>query len=131
MTTSRRGLGVGVLLGVPVIAWAVLEAFGDARDTHPGELARWIIGCALVVDLVVIPIALLGGRLTGARSWLRWPLAATGTVALVAWPFARGYGRSSGNPTLLPRDYATGTLVAVAAVWAVAAVGALRRHRAQ
>lgn len=128
MTTSRRGLLVGVVLGTPLVVLAVLDALTDAGDTHPGELARWIVGSALVVDLVVIPIGLVGGRLTGERAWLRWPLAATATVALVAWPFARGYGRSAGNPSLLNRDYATGALVAVAVVWVLAGLSELRRR---
>lgn len=131
VTTSRRGLWLGVALGTPLIGLTALDALTDAGDTHPGELARWIVGSALVVDLVVVPIALVGGRLTGQRAWLRWPLAATGTVALVAWPFVRGYGRSAGNPSLLPRDHTTGVLVAVAAVWAVAAAWEVRRRRAR
>jgi hypothetical protein len=127
--SPSKGLLLGVLLGAPLIGLALLDGRTDAADTHPAELTRWIVGGVLVVDLVVIPGALLVARATRRWRWLRWPLAATGTILLVAWPFVRGYGRSASNGSLLPRDYAVGTLVAVAVVWATAALVTLARRR--
>jgi hypothetical protein len=132
-TSSRRGLIVGLVLGTPVIAYGARGAIVDAADTHPVELAGWIVGAAVVNDLVLVPLA-------GAAAWaLRrvippaaWPPVRAGalTIAvltLVAWPFVRGYGRDPANPSLLPRDYATGLAAAVAVVAAVTAAIATRR----
>ena len=132
-TSSRRGLIVGLVLGTPVIAYGVRGALVDAADTHPVELARWIVGAAVVNDLVLLPLA-------GAAAWaLRrvippaaWPPVRAGalTIAvltLVAWPFVRGYGRDPANPSLLPRDYGAGLAVAVAVVAAVTAAVTVRR----
>lgn len=131
-TTSPRGLAVGLVLGVPFMLAGAQAALVDARDTHPAELARWIVGAAVVHDLVLLPVA-------GALGWVlrrrlpppAWPAVRAGavivgTLALVAWPFARGYGASAGNPSLLPRDYVLGPLLAGAAVTAVTVAAAVR-----
>ena len=124
------GLWIGLAAGVPIMAWGVRGIVEDSAQTHPGELARWVLGSALVHDAVVLPIvvtvAVVARRVTPARRWpvVRWALATTGVVGLVSWPFVRGYGRSAGNPSLLPRDYAAGVVAAVAVVWLVAGVAA-------
>lgn len=134
-TTSRRGLLAGLALGLPVIAYGIHGALVDAARTHPPDLARWIVATAVVHDLVLVPAVLLTGQLahrfTPDRLWppARAALAATGVVALVAWPFVRGYGRDPANPSLLPRDYGTGLAVAVAAIWLTAAAWAAVRVR--
>jgi hypothetical protein len=135
-TTSRRGLLAGLALGVPLIAYGVRGVFVDAADTHPADMARWLLGAALVDDLVLVPAALLVG--TVGRSFTppwAWPavrggLFASAVLTLVAWPFVRGWGRDPTNSSLLARDYGTSLLVALAAVWVV--VGAIvvtRRER--
>ena len=72
-TTSRRGLLVGLALGLPVVAFGVWGVLVDGPRTHPAELARWLIGAALVHDLVLVPLALAAAcaarRLTPARLW--------------------------------------------------------------
>jgi hypothetical protein len=137
-TTSRRGLIVGLVLGVPVIAYGVRGVFVDATDTHPAELARWIVGAAVVNDLILLPLA-------GAAAWVlrrftptsAWPVVragalTVGVLALVAWPFVRGYGDDPGNPSRLPRDYGLGLAVAVAIVAALTtALAAWRVRRAR
>lgn len=138
-TTSPRGLVVGLALGVPVMAFGVGGVLVDAGRTHPGELARWVVGSALVNDLVALPVVLVAGwglrRLVPAPAWpvVRAGLIASGVLALVAWPFVRGYGRDPANPSLLPRDYGGGLAAALAVVWLAAAValaaGALSRRR--
>jgi Na+/melibiose symporter-like transporter len=127
-TTSRRGLLIGLALGVPVIGYGLRGALVDAGDTHPPELARWVIGAALVHDLVIVPlaaaVALLARRFTPRRAWppVRAGLAATGIFVAVGWPFVRGYGRDPTNPSLLPRNYGVGLAAAIGVIWlAVAA----------
>ncbi len=127
-TTSRRGLLIGLALGLPVIAYGVRGVFVDAARTHPGELARWIVGAAVVNDALLVPLAIgvawLARRITPARAWppVRSGLLATGVVLLVAWPFVRGYGRDPTIPSLLDRNYAVGVAAAIGTTWAAVAV---------
>jgi len=137
-TTSRRGLLVGLALGVPVIAYGVRGALVDAADTHPAELARWVVGLAVVSDLLVLPVAmgvgLLARRWTPAPAWpaVRAGLLVTAVLAAVAWPLIRGYGTDPNNPSLFPRDYTTGLAAALAVVWAsVLVVTLVARRRAR
>jgi hypothetical protein len=127
-TTSARGLVIGLVLGLPVVAYGVWGALDDATDTHPAELARWMLGVAIAGDLVLVPLALaagvLGRKVVPPWAWppVRAGLLATGVVALAAWPFVRGYGVSRSVPSLLARDYAAGVTVALVVVWAVVAL---------
>jgi Na+/melibiose symporter-like transporter len=127
-TTSRRGLLLGLGLGLPVIGYGLGGAIVDATDTHPPELARWVIGAALVNDLIVVPgaaaAALVVRRFTPRRAWApaRAGLAATGILVLVGWPFVRGYGRDPTNPSLLPRNYGAGLAAAIGVVWLAVAL---------
>ncbi len=131
----RPGLWIGLAIGAPIMAWGVRGILGDAGRTRPGELARWIVGSAVVHDAIVLPVvvaaAVVARRLAPAPAWpaVRWALATSAVVALVSWPFVRGYGRSPGNPSLLPRDYASGVAVALALVWVGAGCVALVRWR--
>jgi hypothetical protein len=134
MTTSRRGLLVGLALGVPVMTYGVAGALDEAGRVHPPELARWVVGAALVHDAVLVPLVLAVGwvahRVVPVRAWpaVRAGLVVSGCLALVAWPFVRGYGRSAGNPSLFPRNYATGLVSALVVVWAVVAVWLVLAH---
>lgn len=127
-TTSRRGLLLGLGLGLPVIGYGLGGAIVDAADTHPPELARWVIGAALVNDLIVVPgaaaAALVVRRSTPRRAWapVRAGLAASGILVLVGWPFVRGYGRDPTNPSLLPRNYGAGLAAAIGVVWLAVAL---------
>jgi hypothetical protein len=132
------GLWIGLALGTPLIAWGVRGVLVESGRTHPGELARWIIGSAVVHDAVLLPVVLLAGvlarRAVPAAAWppVRWALATSGVVALVSWPFVRGYGRNPRNPSLLPRDYGRGVLVTLALVWfAAATIAVVQRRRAR
>ena len=133
-TTSRRGLLIGLALGLPVAGYGLRGAIVDAADTHPPELARWVIGAALLHDLVVVPVAaavaLLLRRVTPRRAWppVRAGLAATAILALVGWPFVRGYGDDPTNPSLLPRNYCAGLATAIGVVWLVVAAWVAWRY---
>jgi hypothetical protein len=127
-TTSRRGLLVGLAVGLPVIAYGVRGVVVDADRTHPAELARWIVGAAVVNDALVVPLAMgaacLVRRITPARTWppVRNGLLATGVVLLTAWPFVRGYGRDPTIPSLLERNYAAGVAAVIGATWVAVVV---------
>src|SRR5262245_42904337 len=132
MTTSRRGLVIGLVLGVPVILFGLRSALVDAHDTHPAELGRWLVGSAVAHDLVLLPvigaIAWALHRVVPAAAWpaVRAGAIVAGTLALVSWPYAAGYGASRGNPSLLPRNYVLGPLLVGVAIVAVTAAAALR-----
>ncbi len=129
------GRWIGLALGAPVIAWGIRGVLMESARTHPAELARWLVGSAVVHDAVVLPIvasvAVLARRVVSDRAWpaVRWALATSGVVAIVSWPFVRGYGRRASNPSLLPRDYGTGVAVALAAVWLVCGAVCWRARR--
>lgn len=120
--TGNRGLVIGLALGTPLLLLGVKDVFDQAARTHPFELTRWVVGAALVLDLLVLPACLLLGRTITPRPALRWALSAIATIVVVGWPSARGYGRAAGNPSLLPRNYGMG--IAVACVVVVAAASA-------
>lgn len=122
-----RGLWVGLALGIPLVAWGVRGALATSTRVDPAELTRWIVGSALVHDLIVIPVTLAVGcglrKVVPPVVWppVRWALAATAVVTVIAWPFVRGYGRTPSVPSLLDRPYGSGLVALVAVVWVVAA----------
>lgn len=131
---SRAGLWIGLVLGIPIIGWGIRGILLESARTHPGELGRWIVGSALVHDALVLPVvfavAVLVRRVVPPRAWppVRWGMTTTAILAVVSWPFVRGYGRSASNPSLLPRDYGAGVAIAVVVVWLVVVALALRSH---
>lgn len=133
-TTSTRGLLIGLILGLPLLAYGLRGVMIDAERTHPAELGRWIVGAAVVHDVLIVPVVLTVGvalrRWCPAGLWpsVRWALFTSAVLTALAWPFIRGYGRRSSIPSLLPRNYAAGLLAALAAVWLTAALWALAGH---
>lgn len=134
-TTSRTGLLVGLAVGLPIVAYGLRGVVVDAADTHPAELARWVVGLAVVNDLVVVPAVIVVAwalrRLTPSTWWpaVRTGLLCSAVLTAVAWPIVRGYGADPRNPSLFPRDYTAGLAAALAAVWALVLVVGLASAR--
>lgn len=134
-TTPRWPVVAGVLIGSIFGVIGTRSLLGAARDTHPLDAARWIVGLALVHDLVLAPFVLVIGvavrRLVPAawRSLVGSGLLVTGVVTLVAWPLVRGYGRLPSNPSIQPRDYGAGLGMTLALVWTVVLALGLRVRR--
>jgi hypothetical protein len=134
-----RAFWIGTAVGWTVMAVAVLGAVADRRDTRPADLLRWVVAGALLHDLVWLPIVGLAGlgvaRLLRGRTprVVRWALASSAVLVIVAWPFVRGYGRRADNPSVLPRSYGWGLAAYLLVVWVIAAgvllVAAARRRR--
>jgi mannitol-specific phosphotransferase system IIBC component len=122
-------------VGIGFGLWGI---FSNRLDTRPANLAKFVVGGALLHDLLFAPLVLLAavalarvvpGR---ARSTVLAALFVTGAVALFSYPLVRAYGLAANNPTSLPHNYALNLAIVVAVVWAVAAavlVVRLRRPR--
>lgn len=142
-TLSREDEGVrypksfwpAVVVGGAVMAVGVRGLLVNGADTNPRRWLVLFLASALAHDFVVAPVVIgVGVALAKALpAWVRpfaqAALLASGALALFAYPFVRGYGRRPANPSALPLDYARGLLVALGAVWLVAAALALLRRR--
>jgi hypothetical protein len=125
---------VSAVVGWALIAWGVRGALLHDIDTRPAELARFLLGGALIHDLVVAPLVLfigLGVARLVPSAWRGAVQAAaiiSACAVLFAYPLVRGYGRAANNPTSLPHNYGRNLFLVVAAVWLVTvAVAAVRR----
>ena len=127
MREPRWPVAVGLVVGVAMGAVGVQALL----DTHPGTTLRWVVGLALAHDLVLVPVVLVVGvavrRVVPARARpaVVIGLVTSGVLGLFAWPFVRGYGRQAHHPSLLPRNYGRGLLVAWAVTWLVVGAGGL------
>lgn len=126
---------VSAAVGWVVIAVGVRGIFVHHLDTRPTNLAKFVVGGALIHDLVVAPLVLLAavamvkvvpGR---ARATVQAALALSGMVALFSYPLVRAYGRATRNPTSLPHNYTLNLLIVLGIVWAVAAAVLVIRLR--
>jgi hypothetical protein len=131
----------GAAVGWAVMAFAGWGILGDPGATNPPQLVRWVVGAALVHDLLVAPIVTAVAVLLALRApawWGRpvgWAVAASAVVVLFAVPLVRGFGKHELNASALPRDYTANLIGVVAMIWAATAltitVRALRRRRAR
>jgi hypothetical protein len=114
-----------------IVGWAIIGAalVGMVRDTSrtkPAELARYVLGFALVHDLIVVPLVLLVGWLltrfvpSVARGPVRGALALSALVMIFAWPLLQRYGEHATNSSALPLDYRRTVPIVLAAIWAIA-----------
>lgn len=121
--------------GWALIAIGLRGVFEHTIDTRPADLARFVVGGALVHDLVVAPVVLLLALVVSravprrARPVVQAALVITAAVTLFSYPLVRMYGRATHNPTSLPRDYAHNLLLVLGLVWAAAAAAVLIRLR--
>lgn len=126
ITLGAGGMGVGAVL-----------LLGDLLGSVP-RVALWALAPVAVHDLLLAPAAVVGAWV-GRRVLPRavWAPVTFGVVAsaglVLVGPTVLGRpGALADNPSLVDRDYGTGLLAALVAVWvAVALLSALalRRHR--
>lgn len=127
----------GVVIGWTLIALGAVGVAGEGRDVPPATFTRWVIGLAVVHDLVLVPLVMVVGW--GLRRWTSGPLRSMvsmvlvvgGVTVLFAWPYVQGWGASRTNTTIQPRSYGTGLAVLLVAITGaavlVALLGAVRR----
>lgn len=142
-TPYPRSFWPAVAVGWALMAVGLLGILGRldhfAGAVPWARVATWVVGAALVHDLVVAPVACAAGLLVARlvprsyRAVVGAALVATALLVAVAWPGVRGYGRLPTDPSVQPNDYASGLATVLALVWGAAAVTAVvagRRRRA-
>ena len=135
--TDRAGplFWIAAAAGWAVMGFAFRGIFQHSLDTGPGELARFVVGGALLHDLVVAPVVILVGVAVAravparARASVQAALVVSAVVALFSYPLVRAYGLAANNPTSLPHNYARNLLVVLGVVWTVAAAAVVLRCR--
>lgn len=129
---------LSAIAGWAVIAYGIRGLFHHHVDTNPSDLAWFVVGGALLHDLLVAPLLLIAGVVVAravrgrVRAIVQAALIVSGALALFSYPLIRGYGNAVHNPSALPHNYAAGLAIVLATVWAVAsilAVVAIRRGR--
>jgi hypothetical protein len=124
----------GLLAGWALILFGVAGVLGDANRTAPLNLGLWFAGSALVHDFLVAPavfaVAFVLARLlpSSVRPAVQASLVVAAPVVVVALPLVLGQGGAAGNPSALPRNYAGGLFLVLAAIAAVTAL-AIRVRR--
>lgn len=117
-----------IALGWVVMVVAVAGAWGDDALRGIGSWVRWIIGAALVHDLLLLPVVLAAGWLLTRvvpRPWrvpLRTALLVGGITALAVWPTARRWGARDDNPSILPLPVARNLAILVVVLLVIALV---------
>ena len=122
------------------IGWAGIGFGAWSAWSHMGPSARagfavFVVGAALVHDVVVAPLAIVIGTVVArraprlARATIGGALVVSGTITLAVWPVIRRYGEIADNPSFLPNPAGWRSLVIVAGIWAVAGARILRARR--
>ena len=135
MKRAGAGFWLSAVTGWLLIGVGLRGIFEHTIDTRPASLARFVVGGALIHDLVVAPLVLLVAfgltRLVPrpARSVVQAAVVVTAVLALFSYPLVRAYGLATRNPTSLPRNYSLNLAIVLGVVWAVAAAAVLLRLR--
>jgi hypothetical protein len=121
---SGPAFWVSVAAGAAIVAYGGRGLLVFEPRGAPSAL-RWLIGSALVVDLVVIPaVGLVGWGLRRAVSATAWPvvraaLIVSGVLVLFSLALVTDQGGTPGNATVRPRNYGEGLAVALVWTWAI------------
>lgn len=126
--TYTKGFWIGLALGLPIVGYGVRGVLDALPGVQLTSFLRYFVGAAIIHDLILGPLvclvgwAVLRGVPAVAKGPVQAALVASGTLALVAWPFVRGYGITPGEPSFLSRNYTASLLIAWAVVWGAAAL---------
>lgn len=132
---SGRRFWISAAAGWVVMGFGLRGILENSLDTRPANLATFVVGGALLHDLVVAPLVILAGVAVAravprrGRAFVQAALVVSGIVALFSYPLVRAYGLAANNPTSLPHNYARNLLVVLGVVWAVAATALVLRLR--
>ena len=115
------------MIGWVVMVVSVVGAVDELRPDEVRSWVQWVLGAALVHDLVVLPLVLGGGWLLTRLVPLPWrvpvrtAVVVAAVVSLTVWPIARRWGAREDNPSILPLPVARN----LAAIVALLLVGSL------
>jgi hypothetical protein len=132
---TGAGFWFSAALGWAIIGYGLRGLFQHQIDTRPANLARFVIGGALIHDVIVAPLLIVAGvlvsRLTPARvrGIVQSALIVSGCLILFSYPLVRGFAHGLHNPSSLPHNYTANLAIALGAVWAVATVVATAQAR--
>lgn len=124
---GAAGLGYGALLAIQVLTNSTADGIASAS---------WLVGGPLAHDIVLAPVMGVLAVLLGRRFGPGWraPIAigavVSGTLLLLSVPALWRTYAGQANPGLDHRDYRTGLLIWLAAVWLVVLVVGFVRTRA-
>ncbi len=119
MRAARLALGV---LGLAALGWGIVGFLGHAGDTRPLHAVGWLAAVLLAHDLVLAPLVAVGGWIIArafrpsVRAVVHGGSLVAAVLLLLAVPVVVRAGAPAANATVLPRDYGSGTLAALAAV---------------
>lgn len=131
----RAVRGLLVALGAGTLAFGVLGFARSRVDTDPASSLKLLVAGLVAHDaLWAWAVAAASAGLVRTvprrvRPVVMGALATSAVLTLVAIPVLTGEGRLANNPSILPRDYGAGLLVALTAVWAAAGALAVRSLR--
>jgi hypothetical protein len=126
---------VSAAIGWVVIGIGLRGVFEHSIDTRPANLAKFVVGGALLHDLLIAPLVIVAAVLLArivpgrARAVVQAALVISGVLAVFSYPLVRAYGLAANNPTSLPFNYARNLTIVLGVVWAVAAGVLLVRLR--
>jgi hypothetical protein len=124
---------VGAAAGGAMIVFGLISMF-TVPSAGGLELALWLVGGAVVHDLVLAPAVLAAGWAVarfvppGARGPAQTGLVVSAVLTAFALPFVLGFGERADNPSFLPRNYGAGLLVLLGLTWAAVVTWALVRR---
>lgn len=138
-TTGGPAFWIGVVIGWTMIALGIRGLLHDHVATNPAVVGRYVLEAALILDLVVAPIACAAGLLIARlfkpplRAIVGGGLVASVVIAVYSYPFVRGFGQSPNLPSALFINYGRGLVIVLALIWLVVAtlclVSVRRTHR--
>jgi hypothetical protein len=118
---------VGVAIGWGSIGWGVWLVMSRPGATEPAAFAAYLVGLALLHDLVVAPAALGAATLLRRRApraavgILTASMMASAVVVAFAVPFTIDRAAANAaNPSFLPRSVMAGAALVLALIWLLA-----------
>lgn len=126
---------IGLIVGGGILLFGLAGLLRNRELTDPGNALKLLVTALLAHDAVwAWLVAAVGAVLVRSvprrvRPVVMGALAVSAVLTLVAIPALTGNGRLANNPSILPRDYGQGLLIALAVTWGVALVGALAALR--
>lgn len=111
--------------GLAMLAFGVAGLLRHADETVPLNALKFLLGGLILHDGFWAPAVMVGGLLLARlvprrfRPTVQGALIVSAALTLVAIPPLTGRGKLANNPSILPQDYGTGLLTALAVVWGI------------